>query len=88
VLVTGARLLADVRGRRAGMVDAGRFPSWVAAEEAALGGAAPRQPQVAAAAPASVLVEPLSQREREVLRLLGVSSRSAAVARGRVLGYL
>ena len=114
-------LLADVRSRLAAFVDLGRFPEWVAAEEAALGVTAAQQQQVAAEpmAPGPAFTGPLSQREREVLRLLrsefslpeiashlfvsyntakthrrtiylklGVSSRSAAVARGRVLGYL
>ena len=116
-----ARLLAEARRRLAAYADPGRYPEWVAQEEAALGIATqhPHATTPAAALPAVAVAEPLSRREQDVLRLLrsefslpeiaahlfvsyntakthrrtiylklGVSSRSAAVARGRALGYL
>jgi LuxR family maltose regulon positive regulatory protein len=113
-----AQLLAEARRRLAAFADPGRYPEWVAQEEAALGISAPRA-ATAPAPPGTAFVDPLSQREQDVLRMLrsefsvpeiaahlyvsyntakthtrsiyrklGVSSRSAAVARARVHGYL
>ena len=113
-------LLAEARHRLSRYADAGRYPEWIAEEEAALGVKAPNQPPVVTASVwGQANAEPLSEREQEVLRMLrsefsvpeiaahlfvsyntakthtraiyrklGVSSRSAAVARARFLGYL
>lgn len=113
-----AQLLAEARHRLADYADPGLYPEWVAAEEAALGIGSP-DVAVAPMRPAPTFIEPLSEREQDVLRMLrseysvpeiaahlyvsyntakthtraiyrklGVSSRSAAVARARVYGYL
>jgi len=115
-----ATLLAEARRRLLGYADPGRYPGWIAEEEAALGVNVTIQPPVATA-PGSgdANAERLSERELDVLRMLrsefsvpeiaahlfvsyntakthtraiyrklGVGSRSAAVARARVLGYL
>jgi len=113
-------LLAEVRTRLSAYADPGRYPQWVALEEAALG-IVPLQRAPAASIPPTLGTStggPLSPREQEVLQLLGsefslpeiaahlfvsyntakthtrtiyrklgVRSRSAAVARGRILGY-
>jgi len=118
--VRAAQLLAEVRNRLADLVDPGQFPDWVSAEEAALGITGQGSPPAAESGQTSAsVIEPLSPREQEVLRLLrsefslpeiashlfvsyntakthtrtiyrklGVSSRSAAVARARALHYL
>ena len=66
-----AQLLAEVRDRLADLVDPGQFPNWVSAEEAALGisGQSPA-PAAQLAETGPSVTEPLSAREREVMRLL------------------
>jgi LuxR family maltose regulon positive regulatory protein len=119
-----ARALAtELRALVSRMADSGLFGTWLATEEEALGLAAPglpaRLPGPRAAPVDPRLVQPLSGREVEVLRMLrsefsmpeiashlyvsyntvkthtrtiyrklDVNGRSAAVARGRQLGYL
>ena len=116
-----AGLLAEVRSRLAAYADPGRYPEWVAQEEASVGirHRAPDRRPPGSAVLVVAATEQLSPREQEVLRLLGsefslpevaahlfvsyntakthtrtiyrklgVRSRSAAVARGRLLGYV
>ena len=68
-----AELLADVRRRLSGFADPGKMQQWVDEEEAALGGSATEHAPPVATPPdrqRGANVEPLSAREREVLRLL------------------
>ena len=88
-LVAARRLLADVRVRLAAFADAGVVPEWAEQEEAALGGRS--APDAATETPvrrAGVgLVEPLTGREIEVLRLLRSEFSQPEIAAHLYISY-